>query len=110
DVTVSFDCSDSLSGIASCSPGATFSAEGTGFSTVGTALDKADNSASTTVDGIRIDKTAPTLTATANKSPINVAGTPWYKDGVTFAWSATDDGSGIATGPSPTVSTFPSTG
>lgn len=112
DVTVSFACTDSLSGVASCSPDETFSAEGAAFSAVGTALDNADNDATTTVSGIRIDKTAPTVTATANKSPIDVAGTGWYKDGVTFTWSASDGlgGSGIATGPTPAASPFPATG
>jgi hypothetical protein len=109
---VSFNCSDSRSGVASCSPDETFSAEGAGFSAVGTALDKADNSATTTVSGIKIDRTAPTVTATANKIPIDVAGTDWYKDGVTFGWSASDGsgGSGIATGPTPAASTFAATG
>lgn len=111
DVTVSFNCGDGLSGLASCSPDETFSAEGA-FSALGTALDKADNSATTTVSGIRIDRTAPTVTATANKSPIAVAGTDWYKDGVTFSWSASDGsgGSGIASGPTPAASTLAATG
>ena len=77
---------------------------------MGTALDKADNNSTTTVGGIKIDKTAPTVTATANKSPIDVAGTDWYKDGVIFTWSASDGGSGVATGPTPDASPFPATG
>jgi len=110
DVTVSFDCADGLSGIASCAPNQTFSAEGAGFSATGAALDRADNSATTTLGGIKIDKTAPSVSATANKSAIDVAGTAWYKDGVTFTWSAGDERSGIATGPSPAASAFTTTG
>ena len=110
DVTVTFNCGDSLSGVAFCSPSETFTAEGADFSAAGTALDRADNSAATTVGGIKIDKTAPVVSATANKSPIDVDGTAWYKDGVAFTWTATDGGSGIATGPTPSTSTFATTG
>lgn len=61
DVTVSFTCSDATSGIASCPAGVTVSAEGAGQSASGTATDDAGNSASATVSGINIDKTAPTV-------------------------------------------------
>jgi hypothetical protein len=61
DVTVSFTCADTLSGIASCGPNATLSGEGTGQSVNGTAVDNAGNSAGATVSGINIDKTAPSV-------------------------------------------------
>jgi hypothetical protein len=63
NVSVSFTCNDSLSGVASCGPNQTLSSEGTSQSAMGTAIDNAGNSASTTVSGINIDKTAPTFGA-----------------------------------------------
>src|SRR5213078_939614 len=62
DVTVSFSCADSLSGLAGSPPAATtLSTEAAGQSATGTCTDKADNSASATVASINIDKTAPAL-------------------------------------------------
>jgi hypothetical protein len=61
DVTVSFSCDDNLSGVASCGPDQTLSNEGAGQSASGTAVDNAGNSAQTTVSGIKIDKTAPSV-------------------------------------------------
>jgi hypothetical protein len=61
DVTVSFSCADNLSGVASCEPDKTLSSEGAGQSATGTAVDNAGNSAQTTVNGINIDKTAPSV-------------------------------------------------
>src|SRR5262245_45211925 len=63
-VTVSFTCSDSTSGIASCPPPVTVTAEGAGQSVSGTATDKAGNSSSTSVT-LNIDKTQPTVAITA---------------------------------------------
>lgn len=60
DVTVSFTCGDVLSGVASCEPNQTLSVDGAGLSAAGTAVDNAGNSATATVSGINIDKTAPT--------------------------------------------------
>ena len=71
NVTVSFNCSDSLSGIASCSPNRTFLAEGANQSMSGEATDNAGNSAQTIVSGISIDKTAPT-TACSVASPMPI--------------------------------------
>jgi hypothetical protein len=59
DVTVSFTCNDNLSGVASCGPNTTLSAEGSGQSVTGTAVDDAGNSDSATVSGINIDKINP---------------------------------------------------
>lgn len=66
DVTVSFACSDSLSGIDTCGPeNQVVSSEGTNQSRTGTAVDLAGNIASTTVSGINIDKTPPTMNCSA---------------------------------------------
>jgi hypothetical protein len=59
DATVHFEASDSGSGIESVSGDVMLSDEGAGQSVVGTATDRAGNSASFTVSGINIDKTAP---------------------------------------------------
>ena len=61
DVTVSFSCSDGVSGLDSCSSPTTLSGEGAGQSVTGTALDLAGNTASATVGNINIDKTPPSL-------------------------------------------------
>jgi hypothetical protein len=61
DVTVTFECDDDLSGIASCTDPQSVSAEGAGQSVTGTATDQAGNTATTTVDDVNIDKTAPTV-------------------------------------------------
>jgi hypothetical protein len=60
DVTVSFSCADTLSGVATCSADTTLS-EGAGQSVSGTAVDNAGNSAGATVSNINIDKTAPSV-------------------------------------------------
>jgi hypothetical protein len=57
DVTVHFEASDALSGIASITPDTTISTEGAAQSVTGTAVDLAGNEASFTVAGINIDKT-----------------------------------------------------
>jgi hypothetical protein len=72
---VTFTCADQGgSGVASCTAPVTKSAEGQ-HTVIGTATDGAGNSASDSAS-VRIDKTAPTITATANGTK-NAAG--WYK-------------------------------
>lgn len=66
DVTVSFVCSDALSGIAFCTSPVTLTDEGAGQSATGTATDVAGNEASATLDGINIDKTPPSVVYTGN--------------------------------------------
>jgi hypothetical protein len=61
DVAVAFTCGDATSGVASCGPNQTLAGEGAGQSVLGTAIDNAGNSASSTVSGINIDKTAPSV-------------------------------------------------
>jgi len=58
-VRVRFACSDSLSTIAECPGDAVLMNDGKGQSASGTAVDKADNSASTTVSNINIDSHTP---------------------------------------------------
>lgn len=104
DVVVSFDCDDAGSGVADCSPSTVLQNEGTDQAITGHAVDVAGNTASATVRGIDIDKTAPTLEGAATTAP-NGAG--WYKGDVTVGWTAGDKLSGIdpATDPADSVVT-----
>ncbi len=80
DVTVTFVCSDALSGIASCPAPVTITAEGAGQVITRTAVDKAGNTASASVT-LNIDKTAPVADISAapnilwppNHKMVNVA-------------------------------------
>ena len=102
-VTVGFTCDDQilLSGLTSCSGSSTL-VEGAGQSVTGTAVDAADNTATTTVRGLDVDLTAPVLTGAATADP-NAAG--WYRGDVSVAWTCSDALSGIATGTCPGNST-----
>jgi hypothetical protein len=72
DVTVTFTCSDAGgSGVKSCGPTPqVVSTEGAGQSRTGTAADNAFNTASATVGGISIDKTAPLVTPPPNQTAL----------------------------------------
>ena len=63
-VTVNFTCNDALAGIATCAEAKTLSSEGANQTASGTATDKAGNSATTSVAGINIDRTPPTVSVT----------------------------------------------
>lgn len=65
DVTVTFTCSDSGSGIAACQAPITVSTEGASQTVTGTATDKAGNSANAKVT-LSIDKTVPVFTFTSH--------------------------------------------
>ncbi|MEW1954389.1 PxKF domain-containing protein [Terrabacter sp. NPDC080008] len=106
DVTVHFDGADSLSGIASVTADKTFG-EGTNQSLEGTAVDVAGNSASTTVGGINVDETAPTL---SGKPTTAANGNGWYNGDVTIGWTAGDDRSGVASTPADSTITGEGTG
>jgi len=98
DVTVSFSCSDTLSGINSCTSSETVTAEGVGQLVIGSAEDKSGNSAATTVT-INLDKFDPIISAT--KTPLaNING--WNNSDVTISFDCADSGSGIATCPAST--------
>jgi hypothetical protein len=100
DVTVTFTCTDGLSGIKQCTDPITLSSEGAGQSATGTAVDYADNSASVTVEGINIDKTNPTIVA--SRSPdANIHG--WNNGAVTVHFECSDSLSGIDICPADTV-------
>src|SRR5581483_11845824 len=95
DVTVSFACTDLLSGLAPGSPPApiVLSSEGAHQQVAGSCQDLAGNSASAVVAGINIDKTPPLLNATFTPPP-NANG--WSNTDVTIAFNAADALSGVA--------------
>ena len=64
DVQVSFACADDLSGILSCAEPALLTDEGSGQEASGIGSDLAENTATTTLGPIAIDKTAPEVTVT----------------------------------------------
>ena len=83
NVTVTFTCSDSGSGIATCPNPVTVTTEGNGQVITGTAIDKAGNTATTSVT-INLDKTPPTLTCPLNTTVFATtpAGTPSTNPGI----------------------------
>ncbi len=95
-VIVSFTCGDALAGVASCNAPVTVASEGANQSVTGSATDKAGNAAFTTVGGISIDRTAPTITATPNDGA-------WRKGPVTVHFTCADDRSGVASCPADVV-------
>jgi hypothetical protein len=99
-VEVSFTASDTLSGVDTVSGPTTLSGEGANQSAQGTATDMAGNSASTTVSGINIDKTPPTIAGTQSP-PANPNG--WNNSEVTVSFTAEDALSGIDTVSGPTA-------
>ena len=99
EATVSFTCSDTLSGIASCHGPVAVTTEGANQTVTGTAVDNAGNTA-TTAATVNLDKTAPSITAQADRNA-NAAG--WYNGPVTVSFACTDGLSGIAACPTPAV-------
>lgn len=101
-VTVGFNCADSLSGVAFCTPATTLNNEGANQVVNGLATDKAGNSASTSTT-VNIDKTPPLISSTVTPSP-NAAG--WNNTNVSVAFTCSDSLSGVASCPATaTVST-----
>jgi hypothetical protein len=95
NVIVTFACADATSGIATCTPPVTVSAEGRDQVVTGNAVDKAGNTASTTIK-VSIDKTGPTLLASVSSLP-NAAG--WNNSDIAITYQCTDALSGVATCP-----------
>lgn len=89
-VTVSFACSDLLSGIASCPASQTFT-EGAGQQANETAIDVAGNQTTATFAGINIDTTAPEIVASltmADGQPYTPGS--WARQAVTIAFLCSD--------------------
>ena len=91
-VTVTWTCSDDLSGPAASGDSETVSGEGAGQSATGDCADLAGNSVSDTEEDINIDLTDPTIAFVSRIPSPNGAG--WNKTAVTVTWSCADDLSG----------------
>jgi hypothetical protein len=100
NVTVSFTCSDILSGIDTCPADVTVSDEGTP-TVLGTAFDNAGNSDTVSVT-VKLDKTAPVISG--SRSPAaNAFG--WNNESVDVNFTCNDALSGVAScGPDDTLS------
>ena len=97
DVTIHFTCADSLSGVTSCPADEVLSSEGDAVaSTAQMITDLAGNSSTSNVVTVKIDKTAPTISATVTTAP-NAAG--WYTSNVAVRFTCTDALSGAANCP-----------
>jgi WD40 repeat protein len=92
DVRVTFECVDTLSGIASCSEPKTLTQEGKDQPVTGEAVDNMGNRASTTVK-VSIDKTKPIIQAGSPRGTLGNEG--WYRSDVTVPFTATDNLSGF---------------
>lgn len=92
DVTVSWTCTDALSGIWYAPPAVTLQAEGAGQSAGAPCEDRAGNTAFDAETGINIDKTDPVIALTSRAPAANVNG--WNNGDVTVTWSCTDAVSG----------------
>jgi hypothetical protein len=102
NVTVTWSCTDALSGVVLANISQTISTEGANQSATGTCQDRADNSASNTQNGINIDRTAPVLNLPASFA---VEATGPSGANVNYSASATDllDGA-------PSVNCIPASG
>jgi hypothetical protein len=101
-VTITFACSDELSGIESCTQPVTVSQEDMNQTVVGTAIDEAGNVSTTTVT-VSIDGTKPTIVATQTPSANSYG---WNNSNVTVSFTCSDPLSGISSCSSPvTIST-----
>ena len=104
DVTVTWSCTDALSGEVASGDSETLANEGSAQSATGTCTDLAGNTASDTQIGISIDKTAPEIARLPTAPAANANG--WNKTDVTATWSCTDDLSGaVSSSDSETLST-----
>src|SRR5207245_2844576 len=100
-VTVTFTCANALAAT-TCPAPVVLAGDGEDQSATGTAPEQAGNAASATFTGIKVDLTAPTITATASK----VSGAPyvtggWSKERVVVTFTCGDALSGVAGCPAP---------
>ena len=96
-VTVTFTCSDALSGVPACPPPQTVSTPGAGQIVRGTATDLAGNPASTQFT-VNISETRPLIIPVIAPPP-NAAG--WNNTNVTVSFTCTPGGAPIASCPLP---------
>ncbi len=102
NVTVNWSCTDTISGPVSSSISQTVTTEGSSQSSTGTCTDNAGNTSSNTQTGINIDKTNPTIVASATVTGGgSYTSGDWTKQTVTVHFTCSDALSGIASGDCP---------
>jgi hypothetical protein len=92
DVTVAWSCTDALSGPAAQPADDAVTGEGDNLSSTASCTDKAGNTATKTVSGIKIDRTAPTTQAKVADANAN----GWHGDAVQVTLTGSDNLSGVA--------------
>jgi hypothetical protein len=97
NVTVTFACTDTLSGIASCTAPQNVTTQGANQVVPGTATDQAGNTASAT-GFVSIDKTPPTITGSLSSTPNSFG---WFNVLVAASFACNDGLSGLASCSSP---------
>jgi uncharacterized protein YjbJ (UPF0337 family) len=95
DVSVSFTCGDADSGIAFCTALQLLTGEGANQQVAGQARDNAGN-ATDDLATVSIDKTAPSVTAAADRAP---NGNGWYSADVVVTFDCSDALSGVSSCP-----------
>ena len=91
DVSVTFQATDALSGVASITGDTTVTTEGENQSVMGQAVDKAGNIASLNVV-VHLDKTPPNITSRANPGADTMV---WNNTDVSVSFEAADQVSGV---------------
>ena len=99
DVTVTFACLDSGSGVEACPPARVLTTEGAGQVVTGTVTDRAGNSATASVT-VTIDRSRPTIIASLDRGA-NAAG--WHNAPVTVTFTCEDPGGNVLSCPAPVV-------
>jgi len=97
DVVVTPTCTDAHSGIDFCADPVTISADVKGLSVPLLGIDRVGNETTKTVSDINVDKTAPSLTASAKAGGSPYTAGTWSKSDVTVTFTCTDNLSGVAT-------------
>ena len=92
-VTVTWNCTDALSGPVAASDSVTVGSDGAAQSATGTCRDVADHVTTDSVEGINIDTAPPNITAISNIAP---NGNGWHNTDVVVRFEASDTLSGIA--------------
>src|SRR5262249_1135262 len=101
DVAASYAASDALSGLDSPASGSyTFTSEAAGQGHTFTVTDLAGNSASATVSDVNIDKTAPTISGSADRA---ANANSWYNADVIVSFAGSDALSGLLSISNPTT-------
>lgn len=95
DVTVTFTCTDALSGCTSESESFPLSSEGTTALTSSEFGDFAGNGGATGTATVKIDKTAPTIDVSASAGSAAYGG-GWTNQDVVVSFTCSDDRSGVA--------------